>query len=69
MTTSDAVIYGADDAIIVKNAPKGCTFEVFTIDGRMLLNRRIEDDNFEVSVNQGIYVARCGNKTAKVIVK
>ena len=69
MTTSDAVIYGADDAIIVKNAPKGSTFEVFTIDGRMLLNRRIEDDNFEVSVNKGIYVARCGNKTAKVIVK
>ena len=69
MTASDAVIYGTDDAIIVKNASEGSTLEIFTIDGRMMASRRIDENFVEVSVNPGIYVARCGNKTTKVIVK
>jgi hypothetical protein len=69
MTASDAVIYGTDDAIIVKNASEGSTLEIFTIDGRMMASRRIDENFVEVSANPGIYVARCGNKTTKVIVK
>ena len=69
VTATEATIYSADNAIVVKNAPQGSTLDIFTIDGRAIISRRIEENLIEVSVNPGIYVARCGNKTAKVVVK
>ena len=69
MTASDVEIFGADDAIIVKNAPQGSTLDIFTMEGRAIISRRIDENFIELSVNPGIYVARCGNKTAKVVVK
>lgn len=60
-------VMATDKTIIVKNA-QAKNLQVFTIDGKILINKFIVGNEETIQMNKGAYIVKVNNKTAKVIV-
>jgi hypothetical protein len=63
----DSDLYVQDREIVVNNA-EGAAVAIFTIDGKMVAQES-GSDSYRFAVNNGIYIVRVGNATAKVVVR
>lgn len=60
-------VYAIDNAIVI-NGAKGYTVNVYTLAGLQTFSCKAEDST-TVSIQQGIYLVKVGNKTFKIVVK
>jgi hypothetical protein len=63
----DSDLYVDNREIVVNNA-EGAEVSVFTVDGKVVA-RANGNDSYRFAVNNGIYIVRVGNATAKVVVR
>jgi len=60
-------VMATDKSIIVRNA-QAKSLQVFTIDGKILVNKVVAENEESVQMNKGAYIVKLNSKTAKVIV-
>ncbi len=69
VVTSEASIYAAENAIVIKNVTVGEYVSVFTPAGETIVAEQAQANQMAIEVSTGIYIVRCGNKVQKIIVR
>jgi len=65
---SEIVVYSANNNLIVKGAA-GLRLSLYAVDGKIIYDTVLTNEEESISVSKGIYISRVGSKTIKTIAK